>query len=60
MTVPAAKVATTFVCSLTMDISTGPDSYVNEDQCGGLPVISQLLSSDLVELQIADPCIREV
>lgn len=60
MTAPAAEVATAFVGSLTMDINALPDSYVNEDQCGGLPVISHLSSSDLEELQIADPCIREV
>lgn len=60
MSAPASGVDTAFVGSLTMDIDAIPDSFVDEDQCGGLPVISHLSNSDLEELQTADPCIREV
>lgn len=37
-----------------------PDSYEQEDQSGGLPVIPHLTETDLIDKQRADQCIRHV
>lgn len=49
-----------FISSLTMQTAAVPDVYSQEDQCGGLPTIPHLSSSDIREAQLADPCIKEV
>lgn len=44
---PGVNVSLAFVGSLTMCSSAIPDNYIQEDQCGGLPVISNLSSSEI-------------
>lgn len=52
--------AFTLVDSLAMSVSAIPDEFVNEDQCGGLPVIPHMPVEQLRAEQRADPCLREI
>lgn len=52
--------AFTLVDSLAMSVSAIPDEFVNEDQCGGLPVIPHMPVEKLRAEQRADPCLREI
>lgn len=50
----------TLVQSLATSPEASPDSFVNEDQYGGLPVIPHLSEKDIRDKQQADLCLREV
>lgn len=51
---------TPLVHSLAISVNTLPDDFVNEDDCGGLPVVPHLSAEQLKQEQRADPCLREV
>ncbi len=52
--------STTLVVSLAHHPKALPQSFEEEDQLGGLPVIPSLSPAELRDKQNADPCIREV
>lgn len=52
--------STTLVVSLAHHPKALPQSFEEEDQLGGLPVIPSLAPVELRDKQNADPCIREV
>lgn len=52
--------STTLVVSLAHHPRALPQSFEEEDQLGGLPVVPSLTPAELRDKQNADPCIREV
>lgn len=52
--------AITLVQSLAISSEALPDSFVNEEQYGGLPVLLHLSEREIGDKQRADPCLREV
>lgn len=52
--------STTLVVSLAHHPKALPQSFEEEEQLGGLPVIPSLSPAELRDKQNADPCIREV
>lgn len=52
--------STTLVVSLAHHPRALPESFEEEDQLGGLPVVPSLAPAELRDKQNADPCIREV
>lgn len=52
--------STTLVVSLAHHPKALPQSFEEEDQLGGLPVIPSLAPAELRDKQNADPCIHEV
>lgn len=51
---------TTMVVSLAHHPKAIPQSFEEEDQLGGLPVVPSLVPAELRDKQNADPCIHEV
>lgn len=52
--------ALTLVQSLAISAKALPEGFVNEVQCGDLPIVPHLSDEQIKKQQRADPCLREV